>query len=274
MASVLGDAVRGGHGSTPLGWMSLQGERSKGTDLHSKTAAAAQVTRDQAKILNYARIYGAGEPFARLLLKQFNPDLTDMDVTARARHMYEQTKGIRGYKLNAKGQWIFDFVMENGNRYQGEMISKKLINMLTKTRILLDQIIRESKHVEHNGKVIFCHVLQDEAKSLFCNYAERNLEGCQDILLDDQQLRGFFNHLEERLKPQRESDYGVLSSLVQQNVWYGGSESHTFNRLEEIAMSDYPRTPVLGRLFFPLCKSIHVPDLAIITIYPENCKNL
>ena len=44
LASVLGDSERGGHGSTPLGWMSLQGEKGKGTDLHSKTAAAAQVT--------------------------------------------------------------------------------------------------------------------------------------------------------------------------------------------------------------------------------------
>jgi hypothetical protein len=30
-------------------------------------------------------------------------------------------------------------------------------------------------------------------------------------------------------------------------VWFGGSESHTFNRLEEIAMSEFPVTPVLGR---------------------------
>jgi hypothetical protein len=35
--------------------------------------------------------------------------------------------------------------------------------------------------------------------------------------------------------------------LVQQTVWFGGSESHTFNRLEEIAMSEFPQTPVLGR---------------------------
>ena len=35
--------------------------------------------------------------------------------------------------------------------------------------------------------------------------------------------------------------------LVQQTIWFGGSESHTFNRLEEIAMSEYPVTPVLGR---------------------------
>ena len=29
-------------------------------------------------------------------------------------------------------------------------------------------------------------------------------------------------------------------------VWVGGSESHLFNKLESIAMSELPRTPVLG----------------------------
>ena len=43
LASLLGDATTGGHGSTPLGWMCLQGDKAQGTDLHSKTAAAAQV---------------------------------------------------------------------------------------------------------------------------------------------------------------------------------------------------------------------------------------
>ena len=39
----MGDSQAGGHGATALGWMTLQGEKSLGTDLHSKTAAAAQV---------------------------------------------------------------------------------------------------------------------------------------------------------------------------------------------------------------------------------------
>ena len=43
LASILGDAMTGDHGSTPLGWMCLQGDKTDGTDLHSKTAAAAQV---------------------------------------------------------------------------------------------------------------------------------------------------------------------------------------------------------------------------------------
>ena len=50
------------------------------------------MTRDQAKILNYGRIYGAGEPFARLLLMQFNPGLSEKEAAARAKHMYQQVE--------------------------------------------------------------------------------------------------------------------------------------------------------------------------------------
>ena len=189
LASVLGDAVRGGHGATPLGWMSLQGEKSNGTDLHSKAAAAAQVTRDQAKILNYARIYGAGETFAKLLLKQFNPDLTDTEVTSRARHMYEQTKGLRGYKLNAKGKWLYDFLMEKKDGYQGEMISKKLMNILAKKMVFMNRIVKESKDINHKDKIIFCHVLTEEAKVLYSQYLGSSVEESRELLLDDNKLK-------------------------------------------------------------------------------------
>ena len=40
----------GAHGGTALGWMVVRGEREQGTDQHSRTAAAAGVTRDQAKV--------------------------------------------------------------------------------------------------------------------------------------------------------------------------------------------------------------------------------
>ena len=36
-----------------------QGTKAEGTDMHSRTAAILNITRDQAKIVNYARIYGA-----------------------------------------------------------------------------------------------------------------------------------------------------------------------------------------------------------------------
>ena len=37
-------------GCTAFGWMTLQGQKSDGTDLHSKTASTIGITRDQAKV--------------------------------------------------------------------------------------------------------------------------------------------------------------------------------------------------------------------------------
>eukprot|EP00088_Acartia_fossae_P013148 TRINITY_DN1683_c0_g1_i7.p1 TRINITY_DN1683_c0_g1~~TRINITY_DN1683_c0_g1_i7.p1 ORF type:complete len:1146 (-),score=216.92 TRINITY_DN1683_c0_g1_i7:47-3484(-) len=244
LASVLGDCERGGHGSTPIGWMSLQGEKSKGTDLHSKTAAAAQVTRDQAKVLNYARIYGAGESFAKQLLKQYNPVLNDAEIASRARHMYEQTKGLSGYQLNEKGKWLYEFLMPEV-KYKGEMVSKKEMNMLTKKMVFLNRVIKGSKFVKHKDRTILCHTLNDVGKGLYLDYKYNSSYENKTIMLDDNRLRQFFDHLQEKYDDNSALDRDVANSLIHQTIWFGGTESHTFNKLESIAMSKYPKTPVL-----------------------------
>ncbi|XP_023224384.1 DNA polymerase subunit gamma-1-like [Centruroides sculpturatus] len=38
----------------------------------------------------------------------------------------------------------------------------------------------------------------------------------------------------------------ILTNKFKKRKWIGGSESHMFNKLEEIAQSSEPRTPVLG----------------------------
>ena len=38
-------------GSTAVGWMTIQGTKSEGTDVHSKTASTIGISRDQAKVL-------------------------------------------------------------------------------------------------------------------------------------------------------------------------------------------------------------------------------
>ncbi|GFO44683.1 DNA polymerase subunit gamma-1, partial [Plakobranchus ocellatus] len=96
IAAVLGDAYfMREHGCTALGWMTLQGNKSDKTDLHSKTAEIAEISRDHAKVLNYGRIYGAGQTFAERLLQQFNPQLSDQEAKLKAANMYKQTKGQR-----------------------------------------------------------------------------------------------------------------------------------------------------------------------------------
>lgn len=96
IASLLGDAAFAKlPGCTAFGWMTLQGNKADGTDMHSRTAASAGCSRDHAKVLNYARIYGAGQKFSATLLKQFNPSLTEEEAAACSSKMFKSTKGTR-----------------------------------------------------------------------------------------------------------------------------------------------------------------------------------
>lgn len=103
IASVLGDASETAiHGATPFGWMTLNGTKSNATDMHSVTARAVGISRDHAKVLNYARIYGAGQLFATRLLKQFNPSISDGEAKSKAMKMFALTKGKKLFKLKDK----------------------------------------------------------------------------------------------------------------------------------------------------------------------------
>ena len=75
--------------------MTLRGTKSEGTDLHSQTAKIMGISRDQAKVFNYGRIYGAGQAFAKQLLGQFNHELTQQEVQSKVRAMFNFTKGKR-----------------------------------------------------------------------------------------------------------------------------------------------------------------------------------
>ncbi|KAJ3634475.1 hypothetical protein Zmor_016447 [Zophobas morio] len=94
IAAVLGDAYFTGlHGSTALGWMTVSGEKSFKTDLHSRTAEQIAVSRDVAKIFNYGRIYGSGVSSARRMLINSIPDLTLSEADEKAHDLYKSTKG-------------------------------------------------------------------------------------------------------------------------------------------------------------------------------------
>ncbi|ODV81855.1 mitochondrial DNA polymerase catalytic subunit [Suhomyces tanzawaensis NRRL Y-17324] len=93
IASLVGDSLFGMHGSTALGWMTLEGDKSEKTDLHSKTAEIMGISRGDAKVFNYGRIYGAGVKFATRLLKQCNSSLSDQEAEEIAMKLYAKTKG-------------------------------------------------------------------------------------------------------------------------------------------------------------------------------------
>ncbi|KAM3828307.1 DNA polymerase subunit gamma-1 isoform 1-T1 [Vipera latastei] len=179
IAAVLGEShFAGMHGCTAFGWMTLQGKKSNGTDLHSKTASTVGISRDHAKVFNYGRIYGAGQAFTERLLMQFNHRLTEQEASEKARQMYATTKGIRRCHLSEEGEWLVDQLGLTVERAEDGSIS-------------LQDVWR----------------LQREAK-----------------------------------KRSRRKKWDVVC----QRVWASGTESEMFNKLESIAMSETPSTPVLG----------------------------
>ncbi|KAJ0116370.1 hypothetical protein J7T55_007350 [Diaporthe amygdali] len=95
IASVLGDAIFQLHGGNAIGFMTLEGSKAAGTDLHSRTASILGISRNHAKVFNYGRIYGAGLKFAAQLLRQFNPTLSERETEAIAKKLYTSTKGAQ-----------------------------------------------------------------------------------------------------------------------------------------------------------------------------------
>ncbi|XP_061138423.1 DNA polymerase subunit gamma-1 isoform X1 [Syngnathus typhle] len=179
IAAVLGEAHFAGlHGCTAFGWMTLQGKKSQATDLHSRTADAVGISREHAKVFNYGRIYGAGQPFAERLLMQFNHRLSQTDAASKARQMYALTKGLRRYELSDEGEWL---VTELGIEVEREEDGSVSLQELRKISRLASQSSRRRKW-----------------------------------------------------------------DIVSKRIWFGGTESDMFNKLESIAHSDQPATPVLG----------------------------
>ncbi|OAA53405.1 DNA polymerase gamma [Cordyceps fumosorosea ARSEF 2679] len=95
IASLIGDATFKLHGGNAVGFMTLEGTKSAGTDLHSRTASILGITRNDAKVFNYGRIYGAGLKFAATLLRQFNPELSEKQTLETASKLYANTKGTK-----------------------------------------------------------------------------------------------------------------------------------------------------------------------------------
>uniref|UniRef100_A0A7N9D3G5 DNA polymerase subunit gamma-1 n=1 Tax=Macaca fascicularis TaxID=9541 RepID=A0A7N9D3G5_MACFA len=179
IAAVLGDAhFAGMHGCTAFGWMTLQGRKSRGTDLHSKTATTVGISREHAKVFNYGRIYGAGQPFAERLLMQFNHRLTQQEAAEKAQQMYAVTKGLRWYRLSDEGEWLVRELHLPVDRTEGGWISLQDLR----------KVQREAARKSHRKKW----------------------------------------------------------EVIAERAWKGGTESEMFNKLESIATSDIPRTPVLG----------------------------
>ena len=104
ISSCMGDAQFGLHGATAIGWMTLEGTKKTGTDLHSKTASILGISRDEAKVFNYSRIYGAGMKHAMLLLLQSNAGMLPDQAQKLAEQLYASTKGKNTHRTDMFGR--------------------------------------------------------------------------------------------------------------------------------------------------------------------------
>jgi DNA polymerase gamma 1 len=95
IASLVGDAQFKLHGGNAIGFMTLEGTKAAGTEFHSRTAKILGISRNDAKIFNYGRMFGAGQRFATQLLRQFNPNLSEQRAHQIAANLYAETKGKR-----------------------------------------------------------------------------------------------------------------------------------------------------------------------------------
>ncbi|XP_070541785.1 DNA polymerase subunit gamma-1-like [Ptychodera flava] len=194
IASLLGDAKFAGfHGCTAFGWMTLQGNKSDRTDLHSKTADTINISRDQAKVFNYGRIYGAGQPFAVRLLMQFNHRMSPEEAKQKALTMYKATKGVKKYKL----------------RQDVREVIKKVLNRTKQPRWVT---LEELKKIRRQLRAMLDCASRDDISD--------NINLIEMIDLNS-------------------------ISLTETKEWKIGSESEMFNKLESIALSEEPTTPVL-----------------------------
>lgn len=115
IASLLSDSIFKIHGGSAIGWMTLEGNKLEKTDLHSKTAEILGISRNEAKVFNYSRIYGAGLKHTSTLLKQFNPSLTDAEVIKICNNLFDSTKG-KTVKLGPKEKKFFQSRSINLNK--------------------------------------------------------------------------------------------------------------------------------------------------------------
>ncbi|KAJ3195408.1 DNA-directed DNA polymerase gamma mip1, partial [Irineochytrium annulatum] len=107
ICSLLGDAEFGIHGGTPLGYMTLKGNKKDKTDMHSVTASITGITRDEAKAFNYSRMYGAGRNHTTQLLMQNKPGISEAEAKELAEGLYRQTKGERAKRPGGSGKFWF-----------------------------------------------------------------------------------------------------------------------------------------------------------------------
>ncbi|KAJ3330346.1 hypothetical protein HDU76_005892 [Blyttiomyces sp. JEL0837] len=105
ICSLMGDSQFRIHGATPLGFMTLQGSKAQGNDLHSHTGKIMGIKRDNAKVFNYSRMYGAGLKHSVQLLMQNSPGIDKKEAQEKVNALFKETKGVKVRKRGGDSYW-------------------------------------------------------------------------------------------------------------------------------------------------------------------------
>ncbi|CAH1797186.1 unnamed protein product [Owenia fusiformis] len=241
IAAIMGDSYFARqHGSTAFGWMTLQGNKTEGTDLHSKTAAMMGISRDQAKVVNYARIYGAGRLFAQRLLRRLNHQLTEDEVRGKVNFMFNSTKGRIKFKYDDKEKEFYkrEKSWEGGSESHMfnklEMIAEsdqpatpvlgcRISRTLEPSAVDTDFMTSRVNWVVQSSAVDYLHLMLVSMRWLFQQF---NIDGRFCISIHD----------EVRYLVKSEDRYRAALALQITNLWTRSMFAHS------LGMSDLPQS--------------------------------
>ena len=128
IAALLADKQAGSEiaGFTPISFMVCNGSKDAGTDVHTVTASNVGIDRNEAKILNYARLYMCG-------LKKAQENIGGENSYEKAKEMWELTKGKKTLKLpNDVADWLVDVLGRLEELDLDEFHAKKFLTCATK----------------------------------------------------------------------------------------------------------------------------------------------
>uniref|UniRef100_A0A914VI25 Mitochondrial DNA polymerase catalytic subunit n=1 Tax=Plectus sambesii TaxID=2011161 RepID=A0A914VI25_9BILA len=215
VAAVLGDSYvgTGKAGATPFSRMVLAGRKEDGSDLHSVVARDVGISRDHAKTLNYARLYGSGVQHTQQFLQE-NIDADRRSEIADIAHLlFQKTKGDRKQFLMLHPE------LTNQIEYYLNNVS---------TDLKEDVMVRDGRYGLPANK---WGQLTESSKQFFYWFAER--------LSKEEKINAKKLKKEALMKLMFPGDKTAA-------FWTNGYESEVFNCLERMADDAEPRTPVLG----------------------------
>jgi len=104
IASIYADAWEGGFiGASPMAYTILSGSKEEGTDAHTALAKAVDISRDTAKGVGFAMLYGAGVRTIGNTIKKSQKDRSPSELRSYATKALSFKKGVRNKEGRFEG---------------------------------------------------------------------------------------------------------------------------------------------------------------------------